>query len=402
MEKYVLFVVSKGDEEGAERSLMELEALLETAGGEAVGTMIQNLDKPDNVTYLGRGKVDELKIIMDSLEADGALCDDSLSPSQHRNLADRLDCKVVDRTMLILDIFAGRATTREGKLQVEMAQQKYRASRLTGKGTALSRLGGGIGTRGPGETKLESDRRVIQKRIAKLSSDIKAMKQVRETTRKKRMGDAIPLVAIVGYTNAGKSTLLNHLTGAEILAEDKLFATLDPTTRKCKLPGGQEVLFSDTVGFINKLPHELVDAFRSTLEEAKYADIILHVVDGSSDDLELHIKVVEDTLKELGASDKPVILAYNKADLGRPEYRLAGKKVDGEIEISAKTGEGIDDLFSQVEKILKEMRVYIEEVIPYSNQKRLASIRRYGQILEEKYEEDGVYISAYIPKSLKK
>ena len=402
MEKYVLFVVSKGDEEGAERSLMELEALLETAGGEAVGTMIQNLDKPDNVTYLGRGKVDELKIIMDSLEADGVLCDDSLSPSQHRNLADRLDCKVVDRTMLILDIFAGRATTREGKLQVEMAQQKYRASRLTGKGTALSRLGGGIGTRGPGETKLESDRRVIQKRIAKLSSDIKAMKQVRETTRKKRMGDAIPLVAIVGYTNAGKSTLLNHLTGAEILAEDKLFATLDPTTRKCKLPGGQEVLFSDTVGFINKLPHELVDAFRSTLEEAKYADIILHVVDGSSDDLELHIKVVEDTLKELGASDKPVILAYNKADLGRPEYRLAGKKVDGEIEISAKTGDGIDQLFSQVEKILKEMRVYIEEVIPYSNQKRLASIRRYGQILEEKYEEDGVYISAYIPKSLKK
>ena len=402
MEKYVLFVVSKGDEEGAERSLMELEALLETAGGEAVGTMIQNLDKPDNVTYLGRGKVDELKIIMDSLEADGVLCDDSLSPSQHRNLADRLDCKVVDRTMLILDIFAGRATTREGKLQVEMAQQKYRASRLTGKGTALSRLGGGIGTRGPGETKLESDRRVIQKRIAKLSSDIKAMKQVRETTRKKRMGDAIPLVAIVGYTNAGKSTLLNHLTGAEILAEDKLFATLDPTTRKCKLPGGQEVLFSDTVGFINKLPHELVDAFRSTLEEAKYADIILHVVDGSSDDLELHIKVVEDTLKELGASDKPVILAYNKADLGRPEYRLAGKKVDGEIEISAKTGDGIDQLFSQVEKILKEMRVYIDEVIPYSNQKRLAAIRRYGQILEERYEEDGVHVSAYVPKSLKK
>ena len=401
MEKYVLFVVSKGDEESAERSLMELEALLETAGGEAVGTMIQNLDKPDNVTYLGRGKVDELKIIMDSLEADGALCDDSLSPSQHRNLADRLDCKVVDRTMLILDIFAGRATTREGKLQVEMAQQKYRASRLTGKGTALSRLGGGIGTRGPGETKLESDRRVIQKRIAKLSSDIKAMKRVRETTRKKRMGDAIPLVAIVGYTNAGKSTLLNHLTGAEILAEDKLFATLDPTTRRCTLPGGQEVLFSDTVGFINKLPHELVDAFRSTLEEAKYADIILHVVDGSSEDLELHIKVVEDTLKDLGASDKPVILAYNKADLGRPEYRLAGKKVDGEIEISAKTGEGIDKLFSQVEKILKEMRVYIEEVIPYTNQKRLAAIRRYGQILEERYEEDGVYVSAYVPKSLK-
>ena len=269
-ERYVLFAVSQGDYEGTERSLMELEALLETAGGEAAGFMIQNLDKPDRVTYLGKGKIEELKTIMDSLDAEQVLCDDELTPSQHRNLADALDAKVVDRTMLILDIFAGRATTREGKLQVEMAQLKYRATRLTGKGTALSRLGAGIGTRGPGESKLEMDRRVIQKRIAKLTADIKAMKSARDIARKKRRENAIPLAAIVGYTNAGKSTLLNRLTAAEILAEDKLFATLDPTTRICRLEGGKEVLFSDTVGFINKLPHHLVDAFRSTLEEARY------------------------------------------------------------------------------------------------------------------------------------
>ncbi len=398
MEKYVLFAVSQGDEERAEKSLAELEALLETAGGEAVGTMIQNLPKPDNATYIGKGKIEELKIVMDSLEADGVIADDELTPGQHKNLADALDTKVVDRTMLILDIFASRATTREGKIQVEMAQLKYRASRLTGKGTALSRLGGGIGTRGPGETKLESDRRVIQKRIAKLSSDIKAMRTVRDTTRKKRMKNPLPLVAIVGYTNAGKSTLLNYLTNSDILAEDKLFATLDPTTRRCKLPGGQEILLSDTVGFINKLPHQLVDAFRSTLEEAKYADIILHVVDSSAEDAEMHIEVVEKTLKDLGISDKPTVLALNKIDVGDPGFVLGRGRGDIQVEISAKEGKGMDELFKGVEKLLKESREYVEETIPYSDAARMAFIRKYGQIVSEKYTEDGIEIRAYVSK----
>ena len=403
-EKYILFAVSQGDQEKTDRSLDELEELLETAGGICVARMIQNLDLPDRSTYLGKGKAAELKELMDNLEADAILCDDELTPVQHRNLAELLDAKVVDRTMLILDIFAERATTREGKIQVEMAQLKYRASRLTGRGTALSRLGGGIGTRGPGETKLESDRRAIRRRMDSLSAQIKSMERVRETTGKKRRESDTPVIAIVGYTNAGKSTLLNRLTDSDILAEDKLFATLDPTTRVCILPGGQEVMMTDTVGFINKLPHHLVESFKSTLEEAKKGDIILHVIDGTSDERDLHRQVVYETLKSLGIKNKPIITAYNKMDMFSEKedaVYLRDEEAEEVVLISARTGEGLDRLFSGLEKIIRNNREYIEEIIPYSNARRISLIRRYGELLEEEYLEDGIMIKAYVPRSIK-
>jgi len=401
-EKYILFAVSYGDEEKAEKSIEELEELLETAGGESVAFMVQNLEKPDRTTYIGKGKALELKEMVEFLEADGVICDDELTPSQHRNLADLLDTKVVDRTMLILDIFAGRATTGEGKIQVEMAQLKYRASRLTGQGTALSRLGGGIGTRGPGETKLETDRRAIQRRLDKLTADVKSLKQVRETTRKKRLESASPIVAIVGYTNAGKSTLLNRLTSADILAEDKLFATLDPTTRVCRLESGREILFTDTVGFINKLPHQLIDAFRSTLEEAKYADVILHLVDGTSSDMELHKEVVYDTLENLGIKDKPIITAFNKVDLieKTDDLPLMDENADVVVEISAKTGKGLDELFEAIEGSLRGDKVYLETIIPYGESDYLKRIKKYGELISEEYVGDGVLIKAYVPQNL--
>lgn len=401
-EKYILFAVSCGEEEKAEASINELAELLDTAGGETLAYMIQNIEKPDRTTYIGKGKALELKEMVEFLEADGVICDDELTPSQHRNLADILDTKVVDRTMLILDIFAGRATTGEGKIQVEMAQLKYRASRLTGQGTALSRLGGGIGTRGPGESKLETDRRAIQRRLDKLTADVKSLKHVRETTRKKRLESSTSIVAIVGYTNAGKSTLLNRLTSADILAEDKLFATLDPTTRVCRLPNGREILFTDTVGFINKLPHQLIDAFRSTLEEAKYADVILHMVDATSEDAELHKEVVYDTLETLGVKDKPIITAFNKMDLLKDcgELPLMDEEADAVIEISAATGEGINDLFEAIENALRGDKVYIERIVAYSEGELLKRIRKYGEVLEEEYIEDGVSIKAYVPGNL--
>ena len=403
-EKYILFAVSYGDEEKAEKSIEELEELLETAGGESVAFMVQNMEKPDRTTYIGKGKALELKEMIEFLEADGVICDDELTPSQHRNLADLLETKVVDRTMLILDIFAGRATTGEGKIQVEMAQLKYRASRLTGQGTALSRLGGGIGTRGPGETKLETDRRAIQRRLDKLTSDVKSLKQVRETTRKKRLESSAPIVAIVGYTNAGKSTLLNRLTSADILAEDKLFATLDPTTRVCRLESGREILFTDTVGFINKLPHQLIDAFRSTLEEAKYADVILHLVDGTSSDMELHKEVVYDTLENLGIKDKPIITAFNKVDLmeDTDDLPLMDENADLVLEISAKTGKGLDELFEAIEGALRGDKVYLETVIPYGESEYLKRIKKYGELISEEYVGDGVLIKAYVPQNLLK
>lgn len=424
-EKFILFAVSCGDEKRAENSLKELKDLLETADGESLGYMIQNLEIPDRTTYLGKGKVAELKEMVEALEADGVICDDELTPSQHRNLADLLNCKVVDRTMLILDIFAKRATTGEGKIQVEMAQLKYRATRLTGKGTALSRLGGGIGTRGPGETKLEVDRRTIQRRIDKLTQDLKALRAVRNNTRRKRVESSTPIVAIVGYTNAGKSTLINRLTDAEVVAVDKLFATLDPTTKVCRLPGGQEVLFTDTVGFINKLPHQLIDAFRSTLEEAKYADIILHMVDSSSPNAELHMQVVHSTLKNLGVSNKPIITAFNKVDLvcgavhrsydEEGEQRaydedgegilsgtsfLRDEMADIHLELSALNGDGVEDLLSSIQTILRDSRVYIDTIVSYVDSEMLKRIRKYGQVMSEEYAQDGIQIKAYVPKEL--
>lgn len=399
-EKYILVAVATGDEEVAWDSLDELSELLDTAGGITIFQTVQNLVRPDKATYIGKGKAEELRESIEIHEADGIICDDELTASQMRNLSEITGAKVIDRTTLILDIFAAHAKTREGKLQVEIAQQKYRYARLRGMGEALSRLGGGIGTRGPGETKLETDRRVIQRRIKILSDNIEAMKRARDTARKKRSANAVPTAAIVGYTNAGKSTLLNRLTGADVLSEDKLFATLDPTTRAAVLPDGQQVLFTDTVGFINKLPHNLVDAFRSTLEEAGYADIIVHVIDASDAQAELHRKVVYDTLTDLGISDKPVITVWNKADLTDGGAIFRDFQADASVKLSAKTGEGLDDFYEELARMLRETRVSIDTVIPYRDTAVVAEIRKAGQLISEEYEEDGIHVKAYVPRAL--
>ena len=400
IEKYILVAVASGDEEAAWDSLDELADLLDTAGGETVMQVVQNLAHPDKSTYIGKGKAGELRESIEIHEADGIICDDELTASQMRNLSELTGAKVIDRTTLILDIFAAHARTREGKLQVEIAQQKYRYARLRGMGEALSRLGAGIGTRGPGETKLETDRRVIQKRIKLLSDDIEVMKRARDTARKKRSANAVPTVAIVGYTNAGKSTLLNRITGSDVLSEDKLFATLDPTTRTALLPDGQQVLFTDTVGFINKLPHNLVDAFRSTLEEAGYADIIVHVIDASGPQAEMHRRVVYDTLIDLGITDKPVITVWNKADLVDADAVFRDFGADVSVKISAKTGAGLDEFYSELARILRDRRVYIDTMIPYKNTAVVAEIRKAGQLLSEEYEEEGIHIRAYVPLAL--
>ncbi len=399
-EKYILVAVATGDEDAAWDSLDELADLLDTAGGTVSCQVVQNLDHPDRATYIGKGKALELREMVSIQEADGIICDDELSASQMRNLSELTDTKVIDRTTLILDIFASHAKTREGRLQVEIAQQKYRYARLRGMGEALSRLGAGIGTRGPGETKLETDRRVIQKRISKLSDEIEAMKRARDTARKKRSDSPLPAAAIVGYTNAGKSTLLNRLTGSDMLSEDKLFATLDPTTRAALLPDGQKVLFTDTVGFINKLPHNLVDAFRSTLEEAGYADIILHVIDASDPQAEMHRKVVYDTLRDLDISGRPVITVWNKADLISKDEVFRDFDSDASVRISARTGEGIGDLCETVAKILRENRIFIDKIIPYSEAALVARIRTAGQLISEEYEENGIHVRAYVPASM--
>ena len=392
--------MATGNEEAAWDSLDELADLLDTAGGITVCQSVQNLAHPDRATYIGKGKAAELKELLEIHDADGIICDDELTASQMRNLSELTSSKVIDRTTLILDIFAAHAKTREGKLQVEIAQQKYRYARLRGMGEALSRLGAGIGTRGPGETKLETDRRVIQKRISKLSDEIEAMKRARDTARKKRSDSPLPAAAIVGYTNAGKATLLNRLTGSDMLSEDKLFATLDPTTRAALLPDGQKVLFTDTVGFINKLPHNLVDAFRSTLEEAGYADIILHVIDTSDPQAEMHRKVVYDTLRDLDISGRPVITVWNKADLISKDEVFRDFDSDASVRISARTGEGIGDLCETVAKILRENRIFIDKIIPYSEAALVARIRTAGQLISEEYEENGIHVRAYVPASM--
>lgn len=316
-EKVILVGVSLSDQDDTKESLEELKDLVSTAGAETVGMVIQNREQQHPGTYVGKGKIEELKSMIWELRATGIVCDDELSPAQMKNLQDELDVKVMDRTLIILDIFAARASTSEGKIQVELAQLKYQQTRLAGFGKAMSRLGGGIGTRGPGEKKLEMDRRLIKSRIAQLNRELKDVKKHREVTREQRSRSHIPVAAIVGYTNAGKSTLLNTLTGAGILAEDKLFATLDPTTRDLKLPSGQEILMTDTVGFIRKLPHHLIEAFRSTLEEARYADIILHVVDASNPQMDEQMHTVYETLQNLGVKDKPVITLFNKTTVWR-------------------------------------------------------------------------------------
>lgn len=400
IEKVILVGVSVEDTDDTEKSLDELEELAKTAGAVTVGRVIQNREMIHPGTYVGKGKIDEIKELLWETEATGIICDDELSPVQLGNLQDALDTKVMDRTLIILDIFAARASTNEGKIQVELAQLKYRQSRLTGLGKSLSRLGGGIGTRGPGEKKLEMDRRLIKGRIAQLNRELKEVKRHREVTREQRNRTRIPVVAIVGYTNAGKSTLLNKLTGASVLSEDKLFATLDPTTRGLKLPSKQEVLLTDTVGFIRKLPHHLIEAFKSTLEEAKYADIILHVVDTSNPQMDEQMHIVYETLRNLGVEDKTVITAFNKQDKEGAETILRDFKADYVVRISAKTGFGFEELFGTIEKILRERKIEIERVYGYHEAGKIQLIRKYGELLAEEYREEGIYVKAFVPREL--
>ena len=399
-ERVILVGVSTRENDDTEDSLDELKDLVKTAGAEAVGRVIQKRELVHPGTYVGKGKIEEIRELLWELDATGIVCDDELSPAQMNNLTDILDVKVMDRTMVILDIFAGRASTSEGKIQVELAQLKYRQSQLTGAGRAMSRLGGGIGTRGPGEKKLEMDRRLIKNRIAQLNRELREVKRHRELTREQRTKNRIPVVGIVGYTNAGKSTLLNTLTGAGVLQEDQLFATLDPTTRSRKLPSGQEILLTDTVGFIRKLPHHLIDAFKSTLEEAKYADLILHVVDASNPQMDEQMYVVYETLQRLEAMDKPVVTAFNKMDRIGESLTVRDFKADRIVQVSAKTGEGLEALLQAIEEILREQKIYIERVYSYQESGKIQLIRKYGELLEEEYKEDGIHVSAYVPKEL--
>lgn len=399
-ERVLLVGVSLNDTDQTDRSLDELSELAKTAGAETVGKVIQSREMVHPGTYVGKGKIEEIKELIWELDATGVICDDELSPVQMKNLQDELDVKVMDRTLLILDIFAARASTSEGKIQVELAQLKYRQTRLTGFGTALSRLGGGIGTRGPGEKKLEMDRRLIKNRIAQLNRELKDVKRHREVTREQRSKKRIPVAAIVGYTNAGKSTLLNTLTGAGILAEDKLFATLDPTTRGVKLSTGQEILLTDTVGFIQKLPHHLIEAFKSTLEEAKYADIILHVVDASNPNMDEQMYTVYETLQNLKVGDKPVITVFNKQDKVTEEQIIRDFHADYTVKCSAKTGEGLDELLSTIEAVLRGQKIAVEFLYPYQDAAKIQLIRKYGELSEEEYREDGIFVRGYIPAEL--
>lgn len=396
-EKVILVGVSTDDHDDTEKSLDELEELASTAGAVTVGRVVQNLSQIHPVTYVGKGKLDEIKDLLWETEATGIICDDELSPIQLGNMEDALNTKIMDRALIILDIFANRASTNEGKIQVELAQLKYRQSRLVGLGKSLSRLGGGIGTRGPGEKKLEMDRRLIKGRIAQLNRELKDVKRHREVTREQRSRNQVPVIAIVGYTNAGKSTLLNTLTGADVLEEDKLFATLDPTTRNLKLPSKQEVLLTDTVGFIRKLPHHLIEAFKSTLEEAKYADIILHVVDASNPQMDEQMYIVYETLMNLEVKNKPVITAFNKQDKVDGEAILRDFKADHVVNISAKTGEGLENLQNVIEEVLREQKILIEQLYPYADAGKIQLIRKYGELLEEEYREEGIFAKGYIP-----
>ena len=399
-ERVILFAASTNDSDDTEESVEELKELVKTAGAETVGTVIQNRENIHPGTYLGRGKIQELKEMVWESGATGVVCDDELSPAQLKNLEDALDTKVMDRTMIILDIFAARAKTREGKIQVELAQLRYRAVRLVGLRNSLSRLGGGIGTRGPGETKLEVDRRRIHERISQLKSELQDVERHRDVVRKQREQSGTLTAAIVGYTNAGKSTLLNKLTGAGILAEDKLFATLDPTTRALVLPGGEKVLLTDTVGFIRKLPHHLVEAFKSTLEEARYCDVFRHVVDCSNPQMDMQMHVVYETLRRLDIKDKEIITVFNKVDRPDADTACRDMSADYKVRLSAKTGEGIGELLDLFAVILRNRRIYFEKVFAYKDAGRIQTIRKSGQLLSEEYQDDGIHVKAYVPVEL--
>ena len=411
-ERVVLLAVDTDDGTDVRASLDELAELADTAEAEVVGRLIQARESFHPGTYIGKGKIEEVLDMVRFENADTVICDDELSPAQMSNLSEALGVKVIDRTVLILDIFAAHARTGEGKLQVELAQLRYRSSHLIGMGHVLSRQGGGIGTRGPGETRLEADRRQIRERIAVLNRKLKDVVKNRDVMRAGRTESGVPTVAIVGYTNAGKSTLLNHLTQAGVLSEDKLFATLDTTTRSLTLESGQKLLFTDTVGFIHKLPHTVIKAFRSTLEEAGYADILLHVVDLSNPRYEEQMRVVYETLEELDIAGKPILTAFNQVDMVfEPGVRretsgpfrqdaIAGTKdprADEQVFISAKTGEGIENLLKKLEEITGAGMIEIEKVFPFDQAGRLQYIRTHGKLFEETYREDGIYVRARVP-----
>lgn len=398
-ERVILVGVDTEGGETAERSLDELAELAATAGAEVTGRLIQTRECVHPATYIGRGKLIELKELLWETEATGIICDDELSSTQLGNLEEELDCKVLDRTLLILDIFAARAVTSEGKIQVELAQLRYRAARLVGLRESLSRLGGGIGTRGPGEKKLETDRRLIRTRISALKQELVQVEKHRELIRSGRARGNMKTVAIVGYTNAGKSTLLNKLTGSEVLSEDKLFATLDPTTRLLNLQDGQQILLTDTVGFIHKLPHHLIEAFKSTLEEAKYADYIIHVVDSSNPQAEMQMHVVYETLRELGVMGKKIITLFNKQDVPGACV-LRDFKSDYSLKISARTGQGLEELGELLARFLAEDQIYMERIFPYQEAGKIQLIREYGQLLSEEYTETGILVKARVPREI--
>ena len=398
-ERVILVGVDTEGGETAERSLDELAELAATAGAVTVGKVIQNREAVHPGTYIGKGKIEEVRALVYALNATGVICDDELSPAQLNNLERELDCKVMDRTLLILDIFAARAVTSEGKIQVELAQLRYRAARLVGLRESLSRLGGGIGTRGPGEKKLETDRRLIRTRISALKQELVQVEKHRELIRSGRARGNMKTVAIVGYTNAGKSTLLNKLTGSEVLSEDKLFATLDPTTRLLNLQDGQQILLTDTVGFIHKLPHHLIEAFKSTLEEAKYADYIIHVVDSSNPQAEMQMHVVYETLRELGVMGKKIITLFNKQDVPGACV-LRDFKSDYSLKISARTGQGLEELGELLARFLAEDQIYMERIFPYQEAGKIQLIREYGQLLSEEYTETGILVKARVPREI--
>lgn len=397
-ERIILVAVATAEGDDTWESLEELEELGQTAGAVTVAKVVQNRERVHSGTYIGKGKIQEVKELVIRHQADCVVCDDELTPAQYHNLQDMLEVKVIDRTVMILDIFASRASTSEGKLQVELAQLRYRASHLVGGRSELSRLGGGIGTRGPGEQKLEMDRRLIKERITFVRRELEQVQRTRELTRKKRQENPIPVVAIVGYTNAGKSTLLNHLTGAGVLSEDKLFATLDPTTRKLELENGEEMLFTDTVGFIRKLPHHLIRAFRSTLEEAKYADAILHVVDCSNPDMDAQMHTVYETLQKLEVGDKPIVTAFNKIDCLEEDLLLKDLRADKTVRISAKKGDGMEEMLALLSDVLKANKVLLEKAFSYEEGSKVALLRKYGQVLEEEYRNEGTFVKAYLDR----
>ena len=399
-EKVILVGVQQMSGDDTEESVYELGELADTAGAQIAGTVIQRRESIHPGTYIGKGKIEEVRQLLWETDATGIICDDELSPAQLNNLQSELDCKVMDRTLLILDIFARHATSREGKIQVELAQLRYRAARLAGLGNSLSRLGGGIGTRGPGEKKLEMDRRLIRTRISHLKRELDEVIRHRDLIRAQRKKTEQKIVALVGYTSVGKSAIFRTLTGADVLEDAKLFATLDTTTRGIKLSGSQEILLTDTVGFIRKLPHHLVEAFKSTLEEVCCADILIHVVDSSSPQMETQMHVVYETLRELGADKKPVITVFNKQDLLEEKRNFRDFVAEQSICGSAHTGAGMEELKNAITDVLRAQKIYIERLYPYEKAGLIQLIRKKGELLEEKYQEDGIFVRAYVPESI--